>query len=63
VARKIKPKTFVRDGEVAYAYTPADEVGFVYNGWREQKPPPPAPAADNTGNADKPKPAPKKAAG
>lgn len=50
---KKKPKIFERGGETALAYTPADEVRLVYNGWSERKPPPAQPpAADATADAD-----------
>ncbi len=45
---KKKPKTFERDGDTAFAYTPADEVRLVYNGWSERKPAPTPPSADAT---------------
>lgn len=51
---KKKPKIFDREGETALAYTPADEVRLVYNGWSERKPapeqPPPADATADEGS-------------
>ncbi len=63
--KKVQPKTFSRGGEFALAYSPADEVRLVYNGWSEVKPAEP-PAPDATADADttdtgKAKAAPKKA--
>jgi hypothetical protein len=53
VAKKKQPKTYVRKGEYALAYTPADEVRLTYNGWAEVKAPEPAPAeVDATADAD-----------
>lgn len=52
MAKKKQPKVFVRGGEYANAFTPADEVRLVYNGWSEYKAPEPAPDATATGDAD-----------